>query len=37
LDDAKKSLILIRGDKGKMVSQSNWQDPATGKPLPVPS
>ena len=37
VEDAKKSLILIRGENGKIVSQSNWQDPATGKALPVPS
>lgn len=37
VEDAKKSLILIRGENGKIVSQSNWQDPKTGKPLPVPA
>jgi hypothetical protein len=37
VEDAKKSLILIRNENGKIVSQSNWQDPKTGKSLPVPS
>jgi hypothetical protein len=37
VEDAKKSLILIRGENGKIISQSNWQDPKTGKSIPVPA
>ncbi|GKY94791.1 hypothetical protein MPSEU_000444300 [Mayamaea pseudoterrestris] len=37
VEDAKKSLILIRGENGKIISQSNWQDPVSGKALPVPA
>jgi hypothetical protein len=37
LEDAKKSLVLIRGENGRIVAQSHWQDPQTGMTLPVPA